>query len=436
MKRFTLPLLAIFAAALFPSRAEAQGSINRNYVTVQLSPDRDSWEYEPGQTVTFTVSVLRENVPLKNVEVSYQWGEEMLPALETGSLSTGNGTATLKVKGMKKPGFMTCRADVTVDGRKYGNYITVGFAPGKIETTTALPADFREFWDKTIADARRTPLEPLLTLVPEKCTPTVDYYHVRFQNNRPGIYIYGILCVPKEREGKKFPALMNPPGAGVKYLQGDTSYAQQGVVTLQIGIHGIPLDQDEQIYRNLNNNGLGYYWAYRNDDRDTYYYKNVYTGCVRAMDFLASLPYVDDQRLGVFGGSQGGALTIVTAGLDPRVKFLTANYPALCQIGGYHKGSVGGWPGIFRNPEENDIERKVAVSEYYDVVNFARFVQAEGYYCLGYNDRTCPPTTTYAAYNVVTAPKLLLTPRDSAHWLYPEHRDVLKTWLIEQLKRQ
>jgi cephalosporin-C deacetylase-like acetyl esterase len=78
------------------------------------------------------------------------------------------------------------------------------------------------------------------------------------------------------------------------------------------------------------------------DDRNRFYYKRVYLGCVRANDFIFSLPQFDGVNLAVTGGSQGGALSIITAGLDPRVKHLAAYYPALSDVTGYLKGRAGG----------------------------------------------------------------------------------------------
>lgn len=48
--------------------------------------------------------------------------------------------------------------------------------------------------------------------------------------------------------------------------------------------------------------------------------------------------------------------------------------------------------------QEND---KIETSKYYDVVNFARLIKVPGLYSWGYNDATCPPTSTYSAYNVI-----------------------------------
>jgi cephalosporin-C deacetylase-like acetyl esterase len=94
-----------------------------------------------------------------------------------------------------------------------------------------------------------------------------------------------------------------------------------------------------------------------------------------------SLPQYDGKNLAVTGGSQGGALSIVTAALDPRVKFLAANYPALSDLTGYLYDRAGGWPHMFTNNSSsgNGTPQKIETSKYYDVVNFARMVAIPGY---------------------------------------------------------
>ena len=92
----------------------------------------------------------------------------------------------------------------------------------------------------------------------------------------------------------------------------------------------------------------------------------------------------------------------MTAGLDPRVKVLAPYYPALSDVTGYLNGRAGGWPHMFKE-ESRRLAPRIAVAPYYDVVNFARRVKAPGLYSWGYNDETCPPTSMYAAYGVITA---------------------------------
>jgi cephalosporin-C deacetylase-like acetyl esterase len=136
------------------------------------------------------------------------------------------------------------------------------------------------------------------------------------------------------------------------------------------------------------------------------------------------------------GGSQGGALTVVTAALDKRVKYMAALYPALADMPGYLKGRAGGWPHMFSDghPWNPQSEKAKAALAYYDVVNFSRQINIEGYYSWGFNDETCPPTSFYAAYNVVTAPKQANIFHDTGHWTYPDQRLAMSNWLLSKIK--
>ena len=62
---------------------------------------------------------------------------------------------------------------------------------------------------------------------------------------------------------------------------------------LQIGIHGIPVIQPQEVYDSLAQGGLSGYPTFGLDSRERYYYRRVYTGTLRANDFLASLPQWD-----------------------------------------------------------------------------------------------------------------------------------------------
>jgi cephalosporin-C deacetylase-like acetyl esterase len=172
------------------------------------------------------------------------------------------------------------------------------------------------------------------------------------------------------------------------------------------------------------------------DNRDTYYYKKVYLGCVRAIDYLVSHPKFDGRNVVVTGGSQGGALTMVTAGLDRRVTALAAFYPALCDLEGYLHGRAGGWPHMFNAAGQavNATPARIGTVRYYDVVNFARAITAPGWYCWGFNDNVCPPTSMYAAVNMVEAPVTLEITPDVGHWRYRESEQNSIDWLKAQVK--
>lgn len=156
---------------------------------------------------------------------------------------------------------------------------------------------------------------------------------------------------------------------------------------------------------------------------------------MRAVDYLCSLPEFDGRHVGVYGGSQGGALSIVTAALSPEVDFLVAFYPAMCDMGGFYHGRTGGWPKFFqKDADKVEVEPAVMLQTlaYYDVVNFARLLRVPGFYSWGYKDNTCPPTSVWAAVNSIRAPKTVRITPASAHWSFPALRREALAWMKEQ----
>ncbi|MBD0777839.1 acetylxylan esterase [Maribacter sp. ANRC-HE7] len=425
MKKVVFLLLIVFAAM----QINAQPS--KKLVQVIVSPDQPDWTYQTGERAKFTISVLRNSVPLDGIEVKYRILPEKMDVWEEGTVKLKDGKAVLKAPKFKDPGFLRCWAFVEIEGKKYSSYSTAGFSPEKIKPTTNLPDDFKAFWDKGKEELSKIPVRPVLTLMPERCTDKADVYHVSIDNIKGKIY--GILCKPKA-EGK-YPAILHVPGAGIRPYYGDVKGAEQGFVTFQMGIHGIPVNLDPVVYKDLMAGPLKNYWTTNMDDKDQYYYKRVYLGCIRALDFIESLDCFDGENIGITGQSQGGALSIITAGLDKRIDYLASVHPALSDLTGYLHGRTGGWPHMFRNEYTNKTE-KIETSKYYDVVNFARFVTVPGWYSWGYNDDVCPPTTAYSAYNVISAPKELHIFQETQHWTFPEQQELKYGWLYKQLKQE
>jgi cephalosporin-C deacetylase len=427
-------LMLLFAA----TQVMAQDRIGT--VQVRVRTERADWMYKPGQPVKFTITVVQDGHPVTNARLTYRIGPEQMPP-KIEQTVTFNG-AEISVDGgtLNEAGFLRCIATAEVNGKTYRGLATAAFAPETLKPTVEDPADFEGFWNANKAALAKIPLDAKLTLLPDYGTANVACYHVNLQNigmgNAPS-RLYGLLCEPRA-EGK-YPALLYVPGAGVRPYRGAAEMAAKGIITLQIGIHGIPVTMEQSVYDALGAGALSGYQLFGMESRDRYYYKRVYLGCVRANDFLTSLPKWNGKDLAVTGGSQGGALTIITAALDPRVKGLAAIYPALSDTTGYLKNRAGGWPHMFRatgatGESPHRTPEKIATLGYYDVVNFARRVKAPGLYSWGFNDETCPPTSMYAAYNAITAPKQLLLALETGHNTLPEQTERINKWLENFLK--
>lgn len=409
---------------------------SKRLVEVQVAPTKSDWIYQLGDKVDFEVRILKNGQLLTDCEIRYQVGLEKMPPETEASRKLKEGKTTINGGTLNQPGFLRCEVWVEYQGVTFHDWGTAAFAPELIVPTVKMPEDFDQFWSDAKKELEEVPLDAKVTLVPELSTADVNVYHVNLQNIRMpkawrGISrFYGMLSVPKKPG--KYPAILGVPGAGVRSY-GRDDRAARGVIVFKIGIHGIPVNLPNELYQSLSAGILSGYSTYDLDDRDLYYYKRVYLGCVRAIDFIFSLPEFDGETLAVTGGSQGGALSIITAGLDNRVKYLAAYYPALSDLTGYLHGRAGGWPHMFKNYDSKKHPDWIENIGYFDVVNFAKKLTMPGWYSWGFNDNVCPPTSMYAAYNSITAPKELHKFLETEHWTFPEQREQGNAWLFEKL---
>ena len=404
-------------------------------VVVQVEASNADWHYRVGDTAVFTIRTTQAGRPISGAPLIIQYGAERMRPMRTDTVpSTAEGLVVRAA--LPQPGFLrlTVRFLVSTSTADTAAPVmaTVGFSVDAINAYVDAPTDFDTFWQQAITAARRVPLAPQLTPRPDLSTADVEVFHVSFQNHQVGSRLYGMLSVPR-RPGR-YPAMLVVPGAGVRPYFPNTAMARRGVVHLTIGIHGIPVDRDSLLYNELRATALAGYSGFGAEDRDRYYYKRVFVGVVRAGDFLLSLPQVDTARYAVQGGSQGGALSLVAAALDPRVKAIAVTHPAMGDQQAYRFGRAGGWPHLFQDTTKLVAKALISATiPYYDAVNFARRVRVPGIYSWGFNDLTVPPTSMYAIYNQITAPKDVFVLKELGHVRVPEQARRMDDWLLRQL---
>ena len=393
-------------------------------------PNHADWLYKTGERAKVEVSFCKYGMP-QNVEVAYEIGPDMMPATSSGKVLLKNGRAVIDMGTMKKPGFLDLR--LSVDG-KYQHHVKVGFSPEQLKPYTKNPQDFDAFWKANLDEARKTPVSVSCNKVEKYTTDEFDCYLLKIKTDRCHS-IYGYLTKPKK--AGKYPVVLCPPGAGIKTIKEpmrSTFYAKNGFIRLEMEIHGLNPEMTDEQFKEITT-AFDYENGYLTnglDNRDNYYMKHVYVACVRAIDYLTSLPDWDGKNVFVQGGSQGGALSLVTAGLDSRVTACVANHPALSDMAGYLDNRAGGYPHFNRlkgmlTPE------KVGVMAYYDVVNFARRITCPVYLTWGYNDNVCPPTTSYIVWNLITAPKDALITPINEHWTTADTNYNQMVWLKKQM---
>ena len=438
----TIFLLLAFILAMNMSGVQNIKAENYPYKSDYLwltVPDHADWLYQTGENAKVEVSFCKYGIP-RDGELKYSIGNDMLQPDRHGSVKLKNGRAVINMGTKKTPGFRDMKLSVSLDGKTYEHHIKVGFSVDKIKPYTQEPQDFRSFWQKNVEELKQVPMSYTKELYKDYCTDKIDCYLVKLQIDNMGHSMYGFLFYPKNAQPGKHPVVLCPPGAGIKTIKDpmrNKYYAENGFVRFEVEIHGLDPRISSETFGEISrafNDRNGGYLANGLENKDIYYMKHVYVGLVRCIDFLTSLPEWDGKNVAVQGGSQGGALAIIAAGLDSRVTQCVANHPALSDMAGYAaKGGTGGYPHFCRQPQILSNKDCLNTLAYFDVVNFARYVKAPTYLTWGYNDVTCPPTTSYAVWNTLKCTKeSLLTPINE-HWTTTETNRGQMEWIKAHL---
>jgi cephalosporin-C deacetylase-like acetyl esterase len=427
-----LMVLAVGAKAVaenYPYRSD--------YLWVTV-PDHADWLYKKGEKARVEVQLYKYGVPVDAV-VKYEIADDMLPSDHKGEARLKGGRASIDIGTRTTPGFRDLRLTANVDGKTYRHHIKVGFSVDEILPYTKEPADFLDFWNKNIEDMRAFPLTYTKTKAEEYCTDKVDCYLLKITLNKQKQAVYAYLFYPKGAQKRQCPVVLCPPGAGIKTIKEPLRhkyYAENGCIRMEMEIHGLnptlPKETFDDMTKAFNGRDNGYLFNGL-EDPDRYYMKRVYLALIRCLDLLTSLPEWDGRNVIVQGGSQGGALSMVAAALDSRVTQCIVNHPALSDMAAYSAGRTGGYPH-FNRVEGMFNDKTLRTMAYYDVVNFARHITCDTYMTWGYNDDTCPPTTSYAVWNTLTCPKeALLTPVNE-HWTSDETEYRQMEWMLKKLR--
>ena len=162
------------------------------------------------------------------------------------------------------------------------------------------------------------------------------------------------------------------------------------------------------------------------DDPDQLLYRQIFLDVAQLAQIVMGFPEIDANRVAATGASQGGGLSIVCAALEPRVRLVAAAYPFLSDYKrtwemDLAKDAYLELAQYFRqfdptHAREDEVFMRLG---YIDVQHLAARVQADVLMAIGLQDAICPPSTQFAAFNKIRAPKELVLYPDYGHEKLP-----------------
>jgi cephalosporin-C deacetylase len=415
-----MKLLNVFSASFLPSLFAAAlvlGSVDQALAQqdykLTVVTDQSKALYEVNATAKFLVTVTKGKERVTDGSVSFVV-DDFITEFPSANSDFPKGDLKLSDKGeiavtSTKPGFLRCRVSFMTPEKRLQAIAAAGFSPRKIEPSLPVPDDFDEFWAKQKAELAKVKLEPKLTEV-KHSDATLECFDLQVKC-AGGAPVSGYFVKPKSAKPKSLPIVLWVHGAGVRSSSLSTAIggAKAGMLSLDINAHGIANGKPGDYYRDQTNGPLRNYRFAGRESRDTIYFRGMYLRLVRAIDFLTAQPEWDGKVVAVIGHSQGGGQALVAGGIDERVTFIATGVPAICDHSGRSAGRINGWPKLVPTESNGKPNSKILeAARYVDAVNFASRCKADAIMSVGFIDGVCPPSSCYAAFNVIKGKKQVL----------------------------
>jgi cephalosporin-C deacetylase len=303
------------------------------------------------------------------------------------------------------------------------------------EGTNPRPDDFDIFWNRNIAIMRS--IDHHIELVPaEFQSDYAECYHMYF-TGVGGAHIYAKLLKPKG---------LTDPGPAVLMFHGYSGnsgdwYDKLGYVAQ--GFTVAALDCRGQGGRSQDTGGVkgwtlnGHIVRGLDGDPVNLLYRSIFLDTAQLAKIVMEMPEVDPTRVGATGGSQGGGLTMACASLEPGIKRAAPVYPFLSDyqrvweidqaVDAYQE--LHDWFRRFDPRHEREQEIFIQLG-YIDVQYLAPRIRGEVLMGVGLMDTICPPSTQFAAYNKISAPKTLAIYPDYGHENLPDINDKIFQFML------
>jgi cephalosporin-C deacetylase len=291
------------------------------------------------------------------------------------------------------------------------------------------PADFDSYWKRALDEMKRVDGDPILVPSDFKA-PGVDCFDYFF-TGVGGARIHAKYLRPAAARTEApaiifFHGYSMDGGSWTSHL----AWALAGYHVWAMDCRGQGgLSEDPGVVKG--NTQKGHIIRGLSDSPERLYYRGVFLDCAQLAGLVMDTEGVDGKRVGVRGGSQGGGLALACAALEPRVSALAPVYPFLCDykrvwdidLAKRAYEELVFWFRRFDPRHEREDEVFTTLG-YIDVQHLAGRIRGQVLMACGLADDVCPPSSQFAAYNRISAPKTVHIYPDFGHENLPGFDDL------------
>ena len=335
---------------------------------------------------------------LLSVELAACRGDMVIYSTSPVELPAGRAANKLLEWEVREPDFYTARVTAFVGERNVGSArAAVGYRTEAIVPQSSPPSDFRDFWNRLLAEVGEEGPPFRMVRDQRRSRPGVEVWVLSYLGIG-GKTIHGWYVLP-EKNGR-LPAILYLSGYGARPMEPPVALARHGYVVLTIDVRGNRVDRVRpRPFEDYCTQGI--------DAPEMYVYREITAHALRAVHFLRARDETDAARIAVVGLSEGGGIGLMLGALSPDVSAVVADAPMLCDFPLSVRSA--GWPyteiasQMTEHPQKEAVVAKTL--SYFDVVNFAPDVKCPVLLSVGFLDPVSLPAAVYGVYNLLPGPK-------------------------------
>jgi cephalosporin-C deacetylase-like acetyl esterase len=290
--------------------------------------------------------------------------------------------------------------------------------------------DFHKFWDKSINDIKKVPIEPEINESEKGSTSKFRYYDISY-NGFLKVRVKGYMLVPKNASKPKI----------IIHLHDYNRYPDKDTVKILDDrcAHLFPVLRGHEMIKNrslddTNERALGFI-VENIIDLQTYYARSVFLDIYRSIDFLRLMKFIDCSEIGIYGKGFGAAAGFFTAAYSDRVKAIVMDSPIFCDI------------PLVQNLSDSDASREIndiiAVQKnkksqikknlsYFDIINFSDNLACPVLFITGLKDSGAPAECVMGLFNRLQCSKYIeIYPDEGADAGGENQKKAAVNWLAD-----